>query len=1527
MRKKLLFILGTIAAFLITAPFALAAPVSWDGDFTNQILQPLSTYVSAVIKGHHFVATSTVASVFPNASTTNLSVSSLIPGNCVQAATGGLLTTTGLACGSGGSNYFTNSGIYTYLSTGINLGIGTATPPARLSIDNGYNDLTPYLQFNSASSTIGTTTNLLVTPAYTEFRYPDNGPTVNSGFMVNYNAAEPALVPHGDDIQINGADNNHAALYIDSHGGLWSTINLRTANGTGAAPTATTIGNELGRIAGRGYGSTDWTGSTAALSFRAAENFSSTSQGTYAVLSTTALGTTGGGSFLLPVERLRVQPSGGVSIGSSTFNGTDPGLGILNIMNGLNVGTSTAAGFPLTVVGNENHIGGYFHFGTSTPLAQCNTVMGASTCMEFVGSDNSIGGTGLYVDNINPGTSAYGGITLLNSNVANATTNYAGLFLNSPSYSDTSFGTSEAIPNLLQLGNSMGPISIQSFGSTTASSYINFYASATLPGSGLSSSMEGMRLTSTGLGIGSTSPSATLTVNGTANINGLTGIGLVPAANVGLNAGTTTASDSFIGENITVAAASGTSTAVVQGLNSAPSWGPLSTVNNTVTTLGGGVRNRYQARNNSLGFNVAVASAVSGQVIVNGTAASTTDGAAFNAENPAVSGGNLLTNSYGLWVRGLAVAGTITNHYGVFIDPLTSGTNRWGIYQNGPSDPNYFAGKTGFGTTTPAFPVVVIGTTTASCFSNDNGATCITGSGGSGTVTSVGLSVPTGLSVSGSPVTTSGTLALTLTAGYNIPLTASTTNWESAYQNRITSATLPLSISSNTISIAQANTSTSGYLSNTDWNTFNNKQAALVGTTGQLGYFSATNTFTATSSIFLASNGNFGIGSTSPAARLTVSGGNILLDNNFALTEANTAGTAINLIGLNSSNNITVGAGTTGVGILSLLSGTNSNINLIAGGVTSLTAVPVTGNIGIGTTTPGEKLTIAGSGATRLTISDSSSTGIGRLVASANDVFVQNASAAGNLYLGAANLSTIAITPAGNVGIGTTTPSSKFDVAVTPSTVQANTSGTLLEGNAGAGQGYIGNVLTMYNSTAQVTADFRLARTGGNAFLGAELGTETNNDLRFFTNGNTNERIRITAAGNVGIATSTPGRTLTVAGDIGLTGALYAGNTSAGTNGQILQTTGTGVQWVSTSTLGFPAAFSTTATGLTYTAGTGVLSFTAGYNIPLTASTTDWQTAFSNRITSLTNIGTGVATLSANVLNIPLYAATTTSNTWSGTQTFTNAPTFSSMTLGSVLFAGTSGALTQDNANFFWDDTNNRLGLGSSTPTSLLSINSAGNPTSTPLFTIASSTTNVFSITASTLPKLAVGTTTPPWTLSVTGTMGVDGLTTSASFQQAIICLSASKEFIAESVACVASAKRYKENIEPLNVGLDELMKLRPVAFTWKKDYLGGNVNDPNQNGVQYSLIADDVQNIDPKLVSITTEETTFEGKTYPAGTVNGLADMNHWVALIVKSIQDLVAKNDTANNAQDAKIAELQAEVDELKAGTTTPAVMMCSL
>jgi hypothetical protein len=51
-----------------------------------------------------------------------------------------------------------------------------------------------------------------------------------------------------------------------------------------------------------------------------------------------------------------------------------------------------------------------------------------------------------------------------------------------------------------------------------------------------------------------------------------------------------------------------------------------------------------------------------------------------------------------------------------------------------------------------------------------------------------------------------------------------------------------------------------------------------------------------------------------------------------------------------------------------------------------------------------------------------------------------------------------------------------------------------------------------------------------------------------------------------------------------------------------------------------------------------------------------------------------------------------------------SAPTWFAPTAGSVLFAGTSGVLAQDNSNLFWDDSTNRLGIGDATPDSVLNV-------------------------------------------------------------------------------------------------------------------------------------------------------------------------------------------------------------------------------
>lgn len=225
------------------------------------------------------------------------------------------------------------------------------------------------------------------------------------------------------------------------------------------------------------------------------------------------------------------------------------------------------------------------------------------------------------------------------------------------------------------------------------------------------------------------------------------------------------------------------------------------------------------------------------------------------------------------------------------------------------------------------------------------------------------------------------------------------------------------------------------------------------------------------------------------------------------------------------------------------------------------------------------------------------------------------------------------------------------------------------------------------------------------------------------------------------------------------------------------------------------------------------------------------------------------------------------------------------------------------------------LAVGTSTLSSatLFVQGTSSSPSLNP-FAVASSTgTNLLTITSK--GNVGIGTTTPSFKFVNIGTAQLSGLTTSSSLQTAVLCLDANNQVISDSVACLASAKRYKENISPLNPGLNEVLQLNPVSYYFKPDFNGALQKNPNYNGIQYGLIADDVQKVDPNLVIVTTDPTTFEGKGYPSGAVQGLQSVNTWVGLFVKTFQDM-EKQITAIifrlNGDDAKIQALQTQVNQ---------------
>jgi hypothetical protein len=90
---------------------------------------------------------------------------------------------------------------------------------------------------------------------------------------------------------------------------------------------------------------------------------------------------------------------------------------------------------------------------------------------------------------------------------------------------------------------------------------------------------------------------------------------------------------------------------------------------------------------------------------------------------------------------------------------------------------------------------------------------------------------------------------------------------------------------------------------------------------------------------------------------------------------------------------------------------------------------------------------------------------------------------------------------------------------------------------------------------------------------------------------------------------------------------------------------------------------------------------------------------------------TNVSSFQTSLSGLTPSTATTGAVTLAGTLGVTSGGTGSStaFTTGSVVFAGASGVYSQDNANFFWDDTNNRLGIGTASPSVPLSIYNATN--------------------------------------------------------------------------------------------------------------------------------------------------------------------------------------------------------------------------
>lgn len=161
---------------------------------------------------------------------------------------------------------------------------------------------------------------------------PDGLLTLNGNAVTTANALPTAsTILHGI-----SADASSFRAILDSYASA-SVFIGRRAQGTGAAPSAVQTDQTLALFAGGGYGTTSFSIQLGGMYVTAAENFTDTAQGTYTRFYSVLTGT------VVQAERMRIQPSGGLSLGTSTFNATDPGAGNLAVQGSVSVGGSTVA--------------------------------------------------------------------------------------------------------------------------------------------------------------------------------------------------------------------------------------------------------------------------------------------------------------------------------------------------------------------------------------------------------------------------------------------------------------------------------------------------------------------------------------------------------------------------------------------------------------------------------------------------------------------------------------------------------------------------------------------------------------------------------------------------------------------------------------------------------------------------------------------------------------------------------------------------------------------------------------------------------------------------------------------------------------------------------------------------------------------------------------------------------------------------------------------------------------------------------